>query len=934
MDRGRLRFPSRALPLVFVACLILSLPPVAGAALGAPLFPSPVRWAGGTTDSLAVGDQNGDGYPDLVVGLTASLYYSVLLGNGDGTLRSPIRSNLASTALLMEDFDGDGRGDLLAVQNGALLFAPSLGDGTFGPAIGTAPLGVLEGIAAADFDGDGRLDIAAANRGGLVCPGGCPPFDQGDVVVVRGNGDGTFGEVLRLAAGAAPAVILAADLNGDGRPDLAAGDRAGGLVSVFIGRGDGRFDAAAAVTVSQGLMSLAAGDFNQDGHADLATAFFPQNSALPGGVAVLAGDGAGGFVLGPTLHFDHGPTQVGAGDVDSDGRTDLVVAFSESGTPAIPVVGAFRLRADGVFEPGPRSLALGRLIGFAVADFNVDDLPDVVMASQPFGTPPDVGILLTRPGGGWGPQTQFRTGSARSLTTGDFDGDGAVDLAIALTPQTYCSGSPPYGCWTTTEGVEVFQGDGRGGVGPGVLYAAGARPAAIAAADLNADGLPDLAVVNEGSDDLSVLLAAESGGFGPQTRYPVGESPAGLAVADLNGDPFLDLAVVKPGDAGTPGGLTLLFGQAGGAFGAGMTIETGSAPRSIVAADFDGDGTLDLIGGGELFLGHGDGTFAAPLPTIGAHYMVAGRFDGDRHLDLAAAAATQSGDISVRYGGGDGTFSDAPHPGLPPGSGGSPTIPRIGVGGGGVLATADLNADGRADFVAANFQGSSVSVHLARDDGTLLRPTAFLSGSGTAAVAIADFDGDGAPDVAAATESGAGVILLNSGSNDTDEDGVPDPVDDCPGQANADQADRDHDDVGDACDNCVEADNGDQLDCDLDGRGDVCDANPCGLLQEVVDMTIRFISSLGRQRGVVSWRTTMEIDLRGFNVVSLDPEGRRIQLNPVVIPCEECTTRRGASYSSLVPRHRSNRSIFIELVHADGRVDTFGPAERVVEPGG
>src|SRR6185295_9081304 len=152
---------------------------------------------------------------------------------------------------------------------------------------------------------------------------------------------------------------------------------------------------------------------------------------------------------------------------------------------------------------------------------------------------------------------------------------------------------------------------------------------------------------------------------------------------------------------------------------------------------------------------------------------------------------------------------------------------------------------------------------------------------------------------------------------DADADTVPDCLDNCPNVANLSQGDRDGDSVGDVCDNCLEVFNPDQRDIDGDGFGDFCDVcptipdptqNPCycdGCPEPSV--SISFSSPLSKGSGLVTWSTSREIDIIGFNIVELTNKGERIQLNPVLIRCEECVTGIGHIYTYIIPKHRSGR---------------------------
>jgi len=103
--------------------------------------------------------------------------------------------------------------------------------------------------------------------------------------------------------------------------------------------------------------------------------------------------------------------------------------------------------------------------------------------------------------------------------------------------------------------------------------------------------------------------------------------------------------------------------------------------------------------------------------------------------------------------------------------------------------------------------------------------------------------------------------------------------------------------------------------------------------QGVKDICINFTSPLGRGSGTVSWRTPLEVSVAGFNVVTYQsPGGERVQLNDTPIPCQECVTLSGATYTFIVPKHKSGKNIYIELVRQDGTVQTFGPAAKGCGP--
>jgi hypothetical protein len=324
-----------------------------------------------------------------------------------------------------------------------------------------------------------------------------------------------------------------------------------------------------------------------------------------------------------------------------------------------------------------------------------------------------------------------------SVVTGDFNGDGIPDLAVA----------------SFSGAVSVLIGNGDGTFRGHVDYATGAGARGIVIGDFNGDGKLDLAIANQTSNTVSILFGNGDGTFRGYVDYPAGTGPFSLATGDFNGDGSLDLAVVNQ----SANQVSILLGDGGGGFVFLGSYDTGQLPFGIVTGDFNGDGRLDLAvanytdGTVSILLGNGDGTFGThtdyatgTLPEM----LATADLNGDGKLDLAVGTNQATGSrISILLGNGDGTFQL--HNDIPAGSKPRSVIP------------ADFNGDGKIDLAVANYGSSSVSLLLGNGDGTFSSRIDYPTGTSPQSITAGDFDGNGRLDLAVANYgSNTASVLL------------------------------------------------------------------------------------------------------------------------------------------------------------------------------
>lgn len=739
----------------------------------------PTLPAGFIPTAVVSGDFNVDGNLDWAITNGGDNTIWIYPGKGDGTATLPTVIHLqgfSPVALATADMNGDGKLDLVVAEADSLAVAVLLGngDGTFGPELTFTVPGIPESLAVADFNGDGKLDVVVGLAGGA---------GTGQLAFLPGDGTGKLGRPVTHYGQINDYLFLtfavaAADLNGDGLPDIVALDYSITIDGIIVQ--DQMGNAGARVYLNQG-----------NGTFKMAQQFFHDSS-------VDQGPGLGQAV-----------TAVALGDLNADGCTDAVTLDTMGSATLFPGL------CDGSFDTAnTRIFGAGIVAGAAaLADMNGDGKLDLVSSAIPFASDP---LYASSPGSSVSVQFGDGTGNFGSPTL--YRGEPAmVSLALADLKK---NGRPEIiTANQQTDTTSVYQNDGAGGLGDpkggyagyltaGQMHAVGNAPlSSFAVLDLNGDGLPDLAVPEMGTQypfpiQMTVMLNNGSGGFAAPVRTPI---------LDVNND----VEDFFFGNFRNTGKQDLLFfsfylptqgfgpsfgfaaGNGDGTFQkpAMTKLPSGIAPVRFAVGDFNNDGKLDFLvtsyasvfpGTGTVasiipFLGNGDGTFTEGTPisfnstTTQDPFLSAAivtDVNGDGKADLLALgsqvlSSSEQDAIYEFLGNGDGTFQ----------------TPRLLFNNVGPFGVTDLNKDGHPDIVAAVDQGLGAAVFghiwvytvfLGNGNGIFSPgqtygpyPNPYAAGylyppadhpMGPSQPVVGDFNGDGIPDLAIYQTAGSNVF--------------------------------------------------------------------------------------------------------------------------------------------------------------------------------
>jgi hypothetical protein len=352
-------------------------------------------------------------------------------------------------------------------------------------------------VTSADFDGDGKKDLATVNYGLYAQP--TFPKDEilGSVAVLLGNGDGTFQpkQEFEIATNPHPRSLASARFNGDDFADLVVPNPASGNVAVLLGKGNGTFQDPQNVAVGLHPLHATSADFDGSGSADLAVV----NKASDD-LSILLGNDDGSFQDAKSVAAGDAPESATKADLDGNGTPDLVVLRKSSDALTI-LLG----NGDGTFQDAKNLPVEDETYSITSADLNGDEKADLATAHhRSFGSttsPPEgVSVLLSRGDGTFQSPKNYPVSwitnylhYPEQVVSADFNRDNKLDLAT----------SNRGGFFTGYNGASVLLGKGDGTFEEAQQYTFGINPSSLIASDFDGDSFPDLAVADEGSNDLN-----------------------------------------------------------------------------------------------------------------------------------------------------------------------------------------------------------------------------------------------------------------------------------------------------------------------------------------------------------------------------------------------------------------------------------------------
>ena len=587
------------------------------------IFPPPIQVIDpAPTGWIASGDLNRDGYLDLVTTITGGAAITYLNQGGKSFAKSaPFGPDDAPMVVELGDMDEDGCLDAVELGSfGFLTIAKGTCDGNFTQTSFAAEVGDLEpAVKVVDVNGDGHLDVVASAADYGFGDAGVGAEAGYLVSVLKGDGKGGVGLAQIYRGGFDAFSIVVADFNGDKKPEIITADSAENQATFFVNDGNGNYGGPQGETIGylKGVANapnpnvpMETADVNGDGKPDLLLIEDGTDATEPSQITVMLNDGTGKFLapirspitVGPTVPFP----QFTVGAFRDPKKPDLIYV---SMFQPPDVVAFFPGNGDGTFGAPTTLATLPSPAKVVAGDFNNDGKLDFLV----YGWTSDANLTLEIDvflGQGDGtfkrlPSQTFppvSSGVVQQIFAVDLNHDGKLDLLI---------GNNTNGGWTDTgDDLVEFLGNGDGTFkAPTILIP---HFGAVAIADVNHDGLPDLiqgrdptenvGAAPEGKPGVTVYLGKADGTFAQQPTYGLSgvtfPSVAPVLVGDFNGDGIPDVAVryFRDDSLLNEALLHVLQGVGDGTFVVtGHSFQMPGSSFPFVGADFNGDGATDLV---------------------------------------------------------------------------------------------------------------------------------------------------------------------------------------------------------------------------------------------------------------------------------------------------------------------------------------------------
>jgi len=472
------------------------------------------------------------------------------------------------------------------------------GDGSFQRADTYADVGPGQ-LCVADMNSDGFPDLVTLDAAGFS--------------VLLNNGKGKFSFEHSSSAGFT-GLFAIGDFNNDGKPDIAIEG-----LGIFLGNGDGTVRAPTKAYADQTPRNLVVADVNNDHKLDVIQVYYLPSG---GGIQIFYGGGNGGVVGPRAFQNDAGPLIV-TGDFNNDGKIDVASVGYQNNDAVTVILG----NGDGTFQlPSPGNPTSGGApVGIATGDLNRDGKLDVAVLDSASYANSTMNIFLGNGDGTFQPAKTLVVDSgifAEAFAVADFDRDGILDIAVINAVSCIS-----VQCSNGTLGILIGNGDGT--FHDGVTINIPSDPSVIVTADFNNDGIPDLAIGDDGK--IGIFDGVGNGTFNLAGSVSVGGMPVGLLTADFNGDGNTDLGILS-------GVFYVTLGNGDNQFGPlldGPRVDSLGTP---IAADFNGDSIPDIVTpSGQILVGNGDGTFQPLIdlsPDAGGESVQAAVLGNDALPDI------------------------------------------------------------------------------------------------------------------------------------------------------------------------------------------------------------------------------------------------------------------------------------------------------------